>query len=312
LHGLAYTDGAEISAPGSFTLNAVVTRFRVSGSLQLAADVFEGSGRGVVMLAHGGGQTRHSWARTGQHLAARGWTAISLDLRGHGESDWAEDGDYQLRRFCEDLMAVAASCPDRPALIGASLGGLAGLFVETIFGPGTFSSLTLVDIVPRADPQGVSKILGFMGANLESGFASLEDAADSIAAYLPHRPRPTDLSGLRKNLRLGDDGRFRWHWDPRFLSNPAAPPPRDIAPPVEPDYGAIDIPVHLVRGRMSELVSLEAAQAFLARLKHGSLTDVADAGHMVAGDRNDVFLEAVTGFLERQAAAPTVRAPPLS
>jgi pimeloyl-ACP methyl ester carboxylesterase len=66
-----------------------------------------------------------------------------------------------------------------------------------------------------------------------------------------------------------------------------------------PDYAAIDIPVHLVRGRMSELVSLEAGQAFIASLKHGTFTDVADAHHMVAGDRNDIFLEAVTSFLDR-------------
>ena len=65
----------------------------------------------------------------------------------------------------------------------------------------------------------------------------------------------------------------------------------------------IDIPVHLIRGRMSELVSLEAAQAFVAGLRHGSFTDVADAGHMVAGDRNDVFLQAVVDFLEGQGAS---------
>jgi pimeloyl-ACP methyl ester carboxylesterase len=255
------------------------------------------------MLVHGGGQTRHSWAKTGQHLAARGWTAISLDLRGHGDSDWAEDGDYQMLRFSEDLMAVAASCPDKPALIGASLGGMAGLVVEAALAPGTFSSLTLVDIVPNPNPEGVSKIMGFMGANLEHGFSSLEEAADTIAAYLPHRPRPADLSGLRKNLRLGGDGRFRWHWDPKFWGDTRAGRPGEGVAPLEPDYGALDIPIHLVRGRMSELVSLDAAQAFLARLKHGTLTDVADAGHMVAGDRNDAFLEAVTDFLERQAPA---------
>jgi pimeloyl-ACP methyl ester carboxylesterase len=283
-------------------LNAIITRFPVAGSLHLTADVFEGSGRGSVMLAHGGGQTRHSWAKTGQHLASKGWTAISLDLRGHGDSDWAEDGDYQTRRFAEDLIAVAASRTERPHLIGASLGGMAGLAVEGVIAPGTFQSLTLVDIVPNSDPEGVSRIIGFMGANLEHGFATLEEAADSIAAYLPHRQRPSDLSGLRKNLRQGADGRYRWHWDPKFMSGMrGAPRPGDQPHPLqEIDYERLTLPVHLVRGRMSELVSLEGANAFLAKLKNGSFTDVADAGHMVAGDRNDVFLEAVTGFLEQQ------------
>ena len=255
------------------------------------------------MLAHGGGQTRHSWASTAQRLAERGWRTVSLDLRGHGDSEWDAAGDYHIDRYAEDLIDVAAALPGRPALIGASLGGIAGMMAEAVVAPGTFASLTLVDIVPRTDPSGVEKIMGFMGAHLEQGFHSLEAAADSIAAYLPHRPRPKDLSGLGKNLRQGADGRYRWHWDPRFVTGVR----RERSPSHGEDLEArcrdIDIPVHLIRGRMSELVSLEAAEAFVAGLKHGSLTDVADAGHMVAGDRNDVFLQAVVAFLESPRAA---------
>jgi pimeloyl-ACP methyl ester carboxylesterase len=268
--------------------------------LRLAADVIGNGPRGVVMLAHGGGQTRHAWASTAERLAERGWRAISLDLRGHGQSEWAPDSDYTIVRFAEDLVDVARSVGGRPALIGASLGGLTGLTVETQVAPGTFSSLTLVDIVPRSDPVGVAKIMGFMGANLEHGFDNLEAAADAIAAYLPHRPRPSDLSGLRKNLRLGEDGRWRWHWDPAFVTGMSQRRAADAQ--AEPRYGEMDLPVHLIRGRMSELVSREAAEAFVATLKHGSFTDVADAGHMVAGDRNDAFLEAAIAFLEREPA----------
>ena len=278
------------------------SKFVTRDGLQLAADIVGDGRRGSVMLAHGGGQTRHSWASTAVRLAERGWKAVSLDLRGHGESDWAADGDYNSLRFAEDLVAVADALPDRPALIGASLGGISGLLVETVVAPGTFRSLTLVDIVPRSDPAGVAKIMGFMGANLEHGFDSLEAAADSIAAYLPHRPRPKDLSGLSKNLRLGDDGRYRWHWDPRFVSGMTARRESAEQGAMEPRYEDIDIPVHLIRGRMSELVSREAAEAFVATLRHGSFTDVADAGHMVAGDRNDVFLEAVLAFLDQPSA----------
>ena len=277
---------------------AAASKFLTRDGLQLAADIVGDGARGSVMLAHGGGQTRHSWASTAVSLAERGWKAVSLDLRGHGESDWAADGDYDSLRFAEDLVAVADALPDQPALIGASLGGISGLLVETVVAPGTFRSLTLVDIVPRSDPEGVAKIMGFMGANIEHGFDSLEAAADSIAAYLPHRPRPKDLSGLSKNLRLGDDGRYRWHWDPRFVTGMGARRQAAEGQRVEPRWEDIDIPVHLIRGRMSELVSREAAEAFVATLRHGSFTDVADAGHMVAGDRNDVFLEAVLAFLE--------------
>ena len=279
-------------------------KYRTRSGLHLAADVVGDGGRGSVILAHGGGQTRHSWASTAKSLAARGWKTVSLDLRGHGESDWDADGDYQMHRFAEDLVDVAATLPGKPELIGASLGGMSGLMVETMVAPGTFRSLTLVDIIPKSDPAGVDKIMGFMGANMENGFDSLEAAADSIAAYLPHRKRPKDLSGLQKNLRLGDDGRYRWHWDPRFVSGMRREPSNEGPfEGFEERYRTIEIPIHLIRGRMSELVSLDAATAFVATLKNGSFTDVADAGHMVAGDRNDVFLEAVVAFLDKLPAA---------
>jgi pimeloyl-ACP methyl ester carboxylesterase len=278
---------------------AFVTR----GGLKLAADVKGDGPRGVVMLAHGGGQTRYSWASTASRLAERGWRTVSLDLRGHGDSDWDAAGDYHIDRYAEDLIDVAAQVrepgrPGKPALIGASLGGIAGLMVEAVLARETFATLTLVDIIPRTDPSSVEKIMGFMGAHVEQGFHSLEAAAETIAAYLPHRPRPKDLTGLGKNLRQGADGRYRWHWDPRFVTGVRRERPPSHAEDLEARCREIDIPVHLIRGRMSELVSLEGAQTFVASLKHGSFTDVADAGHMVAGDRNDVFLQAVLDFLE--------------
>jgi len=280
-------------------VDRTVTRFVVDDDLHLTADVMGDGRRGTVILAHGGGQTRHSWASTAERLAQNGWRAVSLDLRGHGESAWSTDGDYHLERFAEDLIAVAENLPSQPDLIGASLGGMAGMMVEALLAPGTFRSLTLVDIVPRSDPEGVEKIMAFMNANLDHGFDSLEAAAESIAAYLPHRPRPKDLSGLGKNLRLGDDGRYRWHWDPRFVTGMRGGRTHHAMEDFEERCRHIAIPVHLIRGRMSELVSLEAAKAFVAGLPRGWFTDVAEAGHMVAGDRNDAFLEAAVAFLER-------------
>ena len=279
-------------------MDAAPTRFTTRSGLVLAADVIGSPERGVVMLAHGGGQTRHAWDGTARRLAEQGWKAVSLDLRGHGESGWDPEGDYATERYGEDLIDVARELGGRPALIGASLGGIAGMTVEAVLAPRTFSSLTLVDIIPRTDPSGVEKIMAFMGAHLEHGFHSLEAAAESIAAYLPHRPRPRDLSGLRKNLREGPDGRFRWHWDPKFVTGVRRTRPANHGEELEARCRDIDIPVHLIRGRMSELVSLPAAREFVASLRRGTFTDVADAGHMVAGDRNDVFLEAVLSFLE--------------
>ncbi|HEV2363925.1 MAG TPA: alpha/beta fold hydrolase [Caulobacteraceae bacterium] len=266
--------------------------------LKLLADVSGEGARGEVLLAHGGGQTRHAWKKAAQALAERGWRAVSLDLRGHGESEWSPVGDYALDAFANDLIEVARQMAARPALIGASLGGIAGLMVETLLAPGTFSSLTLVDVTPRMDPAGVDKIMGFMGAHLESGFSTLDEAADAISIYLPHRPRPADLSGLKKNLRRGADGRWRWHWDPKFVTG------MDRRSRGEGRWELLDrldelrLPVHLIRGAMSELVSEEAAAQFRALVPSAAFTDVAGAGHMVAGDRNDAFAAAAVAFLE--------------
>ena len=272
--------------------------FRSSDGLDLAADRYGRPRRGSVLMAHGGGQTRHAWAKTAAALADRGWEVVTLDLRGHGDSGWSPTGDYGIERFAKDLAEVSRAMGGRPALIGASLGGLAGLYAEAEIAPGGFSSITLVDIVPSMDPNGAAKVMEFMSAHVAQGFGSLEEAAEVIAAYLPHRPRPADLSGLAKNLRQGDDGRLRWHWDPGFVSGVHRGRSLRDADAFQARLPGLTLPVHLIRGRLSELVSREAAETFVAQLPNARFTDVAGASHMVAGDRNDAFLSAAVGFLE--------------
>jgi len=276
---------------------------------RIAADLWgEGSGP-VAVLMHGGGQTRHSWGGTAERLANSGWRAITVDQRGHGDSERSEPGHYSFREFADDAAEIYRQVEDlfgvRPVVIGASMGGLSSLLVAGEHNDPPMSALVLVDVTPRMDPNGVAGILNFMGARMEAGFGSLEEAADAVAEYLPHRPRPRSLDGLRKNLRLDPDGRYRWHWDPRFLEGP-----RPISSGREPDVNPfveaarnIEIPTLLVRGRMSELVGEEHVREFQELVPHAAFTDVSGAGHMVAGDKNDVFAEAVLSFLDRLKAA---------
>ena len=65
-----------------------------------------------------------------------------------------------------------------------------------------------------------------------------------------------------------------------------------------PRHRALTVPTLLVRGRVSDLLSEEGAQEFLQLAPHARLVDVTGAGHMVAGDRNDLFNDAVVGFLD--------------
>lgn len=283
----------------------MTVRLQGADGLTLAADVAGASDAPPVVLFHGGGQTRHAWGTTLQVLG-NDWFAHSVDLRGHGESDWAPDGDYSIDAFARDVTTVARNLSGPPVLVGASLGGLASL--TAIAGavqahePPLASALVLVDVAPRIELSGVSRIVEFMTSNLE-GFDSLEEVADVIAAYNPHRKRPTDLSGLKKNLRQRADGRWVWHWDPRFVSGPMGSPDETRSTTYAGNRLAdaarlLDIPTLLVRGRMSDLLSEEGVRELQDLVPHAQVADVAGAGHMVAGDRNDAFNDAVVRFLD--------------
>jgi pimeloyl-ACP methyl ester carboxylesterase len=275
----------------------------------LVASVGASAGQPVLLL-HGGGQTRHAWDNTARYLGDAGFRAISVDQRGHGDSDWIESGAYSFGDFGDDVRALSAQIEARfgakPVAVGASLGGLASLvaLARSAAQP-CFAGLVLVDIVPEMDPAGVAHVQGFMRAQAAEGFASVEDAADAIAAYLPHRPRPKSLDGLKKNLRLRADGRWGWHWDPRFLDGPrpVAFGWESIAQEMDEALRSLAIPTLLVRGASSELVTEEAAQRFLARVSHAKYANIADARHMVAGDRNDAFGGAVIEFLIEKTSA---------
>ncbi len=266
-------------------------RFAGAG-VEIVADV-AGPADGIpVILLHGGGQTRASWGAAVREGARRGFRMISCDLRGHGESGWAPDGDYDLSAYVADLTAVAATLPQAPFVVGASLGGMTAMVY--VGDGGAARGLVLVDIVPRIEPAGAAKIRGFMhGA--PDGFASLEEAADAVAAYLPHRERPKDVSGLARNLRQGDDGRYRWHWDPAMLGVSRQSQPHRVDAAARLLRG----PVLLIRGQMSDIVSLEGAREFLATVPQAEFVDVAGADHMVAGDANDAFNDAMFSFLEK-------------
>lgn len=270
---------------------------------RLAADAAGPPQGPPVVLFHGGGQTRHSWGTTLEALGAAGWRAYSVDLRGHGQSEWAADGDYSLDAFAGDVVAISGSLDRPPALVGASLGGIASLAAMGEHPADELASaLVLVDVAPRIEVDGRERIGAFMVEHLANGFGSLEEVADALQRYNPHRPRPTDLSGLRKNLRQADDGRWHWHWDPAFVTGRfgAADETRVSlldANRLEDAARAITQPTLLVRGRVSDLLSEEGAQELLTLVPHAKLVDVAGAGHMVAGDRNDLFNDAVVAFL---------------
>lgn len=270
-----------------------------ANGIRLVADSWGDPTHSPVLLLHGGGQTRHSWGGTAEVLARHGFHAVSADLRGHGESDWDPAGDYSMDVMRADMEAWCERL-GHPAVVGASMGGITALWTEgnrAAEGIDPASrAVVLVDIAHRTELAGVQRIVSFMTGRPE-GFATLEEAADAVAEYMPHRPRPTNLDGLAKNLRLGDDGRYRWHWDPAFMSEDRRPRTTTHSELFTELARKLALPVLLVRGRMSDVVSEETAREFLQLVPHAEYVDVRDAHHMVAGDRNDAFTSPVVEFL---------------
>jgi pimeloyl-ACP methyl ester carboxylesterase len=275
------------------------------GGQAIAASIIGDEAGPPVILAHGGGQTRRAWRRTADRLAICGFRTVAIDMRGHGESSWAEDGAYEIRDFAHDLVALAQACPQRPALIGASLGGLAGIIAEGDVRPRTFSSLTLVDVTPQMESEGIARVVNFMAAKARDGFASPQEAARVIAEYMPHRKRQGVPTGLHHYLRLKSNGRYYWHWDPAFIerivsTNSAEPESAALKRAVlDSAASRLDLPVHLIRGDASDLVSPAAVSHFKCLVPQAEVSDIAGATHMVVGDKNDTFTDAIVEFLIR-------------
>ncbi|WP_319945363.1 alpha/beta fold hydrolase [Nocardia macrotermitis] len=269
--------------------------FRGRGGITLAGESWGPESGPLTVFLHGGGQTRHSWKDSGAALAKVGLRALLLDARGHGESDWAPDGDYSRESMTADLLGILAEL-DRPAIVvGASMGGLTALLATDRPGSERIAGLVMVDVVPRPEHEGVERVLNFLGGH-QDGFATLDEAADAVAEYLPHRTRPRNPDGLRRNLRLREDGRWYWHWDPAMMSGKV----EDIeAHTVALENAAreLTIPVLLVRGRLSDVVSEQGVEDFRALVPQLEYVEIKAAAHTAASDVNDEFSDAVVDFV---------------
>lgn len=275
--------------------------FRGVDDLALVADEWNrgaasAAEKPTILMLHGGGQNRFSWKNTGQILADDGFHVVVIDTRGHGDSDRAPKANYALETLCADVLKVLEAI-DRPVvLIGASMGGLTGILAADEAGPEKVTKLVLVDVVPRFEKSGSQRIREFM-FNHVHGFDSLDEAAEAVAAYLPHRTKPRSPEGLKKNLRHRD-GRWYWHWDPAFLTKPEDDPQVRVE---KLEQAAIDlrIPILLIRGKLSDVVSMDGVKDFLDKVRGAEFVELSEAGHTAAGDDNDAFSDVVVQFVNR-------------
>ncbi len=277
-----------------------------SDGLRLACEHFGDETLPSLLFAHGFGQTRHAWDDTATTLAQSDWHCLTADARGHGDSGWSADGNYDYAQFIDDLLQLArantqAPSGRKPILIGASMGGLLGLSAQAQ--AQALRALILVDITPRWEAAGVARILDFMRAHPQ-GFASLDEAAAAIARYLPHRSERKSPQRLRQMLIAGDDGRLRWHWDPRLLDYVAADSERQQAALLDAAR-RVDVPTLLISGARSDVVSA-ATIAGISRTRSARATCARGASHAYGRRRQQRRVHAQRARFHRAAEAATV------
>jgi pimeloyl-ACP methyl ester carboxylesterase len=296
--GEPVTEVRKMGGKAADSVSPASVTFRGAQGLSLVADEWNrdipnASVHPSVLMLHGGGQTRHSWKDTGQRLGRQGVHVIAIDTRGHGDSAWSPHGLYAVDELCRDTVAVIEQINRPVVLIGASIGGLTAIMAAAAAGPETVTKLGLVDMVPRYEGRGSDRVRDFMLTHLD-GFASVQEAADAVSTYLPHRTKPPRPDGLRRNLRQRD-GRWYWHWDPAFVAG-AAHNSRTIDTLEEAVMG-LRIPILLIRGQLSDVVSSESVADFLQKVPHAEFVELGGAGHTAAGDDNDAFSDAVVRFV---------------
>ena len=273
--------------------------FKVSEDREIIASEWGDNLNPLVIMLHGGGQTRHSWKGVAAKIANLGFHVIAHDLRGHGESFWDSDGDYTFDAHRDDLVRIIQQLGKKANLVGASLGGMISLSLAGHEEESKHcSGLIMVDIGMRPNDEGSDRIVEFMRSGAK-GFASVEEAADAVSGYLPHRERPKDISGLKKNLRLKEDGRYYWHWDPLFLTDRTGMGEvrEERFRQLENSAKRITVPTLLVQGALSDILTIKEKEEFLNAVPHAKFAEIQQATHMVVGDKNDIFAEAIVDFL---------------
>jgi len=293
-------DEAIPERPSADRLTIVSGYFTTPEGIRLATDIAGDPWRPRLIFVHGGGQSRRSWRSALQRMAAAGFSVISLDLRGHGESDWAADADYSLDAHVRDLSAIVRAMPSRPSIIGASLGGRVALQTAATLGGDHVKSLVLVDLTPRMNSKGLQRILAFLSVSVD-GFDSIQDAARTLEIYAERHIGPNFFK-LRHSVRSGEDGRIYWRWDPNAALQKHISP-SGIEDRLSAAAASLTMPTLLVRGTLSDVVTDDCVADFKRALPTAEVVDIVGGGHLMKTQRLDVFCDATIDFLNRGRAS---------
>lgn len=256
-----------------------------------------------IVCLHGGAQTAYMWEELGAALASR-YYLLAPDLPAHGDSDPIFDAPFDRHVLASSVAPLAAEFGiTRAACVGASLGGITSLTLAAAR-PELVGAVVLVDIGHRLEDAGVDRIIEFMTKH--ESFASLEDAAEAVAEYLPHRRAPADPQRLRRNLRQRADGRWEWKHGLGRQMRDGGPRPgfggwRELVSGMDREAATIQVPVLVLRGSQSDVLSDEGAGEIAALLPDARLATIGAAGHHAAGDNPETTVSLVRSFLDEIA-----------
>jgi pimeloyl-ACP methyl ester carboxylesterase len=275
-------------------LSGRIVRYYGDG-LELAGSAYGDPGAPPVLFFHGGGQSRSAWLGSARTVADAGYYGISFDLRGHGDSDWAADGDYLLDAYGRDVERLLTQFERPVTLVGASRGGQSVL-VGGARHPERVRLIMLADVAPDIRNDGVDGIRAFF-AEGEAGFDTLDQAADSLARHLD-QPLIADASKLARSMRKDEANRWHWRWDPatghrEFLYPPSENESLLIA------AAQVTSPLVLVRAELSHLLTHEGVAKFKRLAPQLEVVTAPGVGHMFTADRNDGFAAQLLDWLAR-------------
>ena len=247
-----------------------------------------------LLCLHGITQTAHSWDEVAAELSSD-YRVLSFDQRGHGDSDWAPDGDYTRHTQAADVDVISAALGLPPfVLAGMSMGGINAI-TFTARHPETVRALIIVDVSPEIQVRGVENIRSFIQApdELDSFDAFVERARQ----FNPRRSIENIRSRLTHNLKQLPNGKWTWKYDKALRSGKRSFQASALLN-LWDDVRAIRCPTLIIKGGDSDILSAESAAKLQAAIPRSRLAVVPGAGHSVMGDNPEAFVAAVRGFLQ--------------
>ncbi|MDP7628844.1 MAG: alpha/beta hydrolase [SAR202 cluster bacterium] len=250
----------------------------------------------LILMLHGFAQQAHSWDFVALAFADR-FRIIALDQRGHGDSDWASDGDYTPETQQIDIAAIVQELSlDEFVLMGLSMGGR-NSFTYAANNPEKVKALIIVDAGPENVRAGTQNIRRFVEQDDE--LDSIDAFVDRVVSYNPRRD-PIQIRGsIVNNLRELPNGKWTWKYD-KILRSPGR-----MGRAQDPDmtkrlWGYVEnlnCPTLVVRGDRSDIIATDTADEMQKRIPNGKLAIIENAGHLVMGDNPSGFEKAVTKFI---------------